>query len=134
MSTKTDTKELTPKQQAFLDALFSSEAKGQVRKAMTLAGYSELTRPTEVLQGLAEEIAKRAKLFLAENSGQAVWALMDSLNDPSAAGTTNKLKAIESILNRAGVKETDNGKELTVPASGLVILPAKSIRADRTPL
>jgi len=51
----TDKKELTEMQQAFLEALLGP-ARGDIRAAMTAAGYSSNTRVSEVAGPLKEEI------------------------------------------------------------------------------
>ena len=42
------TKELTEKQAAFLEALLG-EARGNIRAAMDIAGYSKMTKTSEVV-------------------------------------------------------------------------------------
>ena len=123
-------KQLTPRQEMFLEALFSDEARGDIRTAMTLAGYSENTRPAEIIKNLGDEIRAHAKKFLAEQSGRAAWALRDSMDDPSAPGIQNKMKAAEAILNRAGVREAEDSG-MKVPESGIVILPAKNFKIEQ---
>ena len=48
-------KELTDRQRTFLDCLFD-DANGNIRTAMKIAGYSENTKTSTVLQTLQEEI------------------------------------------------------------------------------
>ena len=52
------TKTLTPKQEDFLEALLG-EARGNIRAAMDMAGYSKSTKTTEVLGPLKEEITEK---------------------------------------------------------------------------
>ena len=49
------TKTLTPKQEDFLEALLG-EARGNIRAAMDMAGYSKSTKTTDVVGPLKEEI------------------------------------------------------------------------------
>ena len=58
------TKTLTPKQEDFLEALLG-EARGNIRAAMDMAGYSKRTKTSEVVGPLKEEITERAGLMLA---------------------------------------------------------------------
>ena len=48
-------KEITDKQAAFLEALLG-EARGNIRAAMDIAGYSKMTKTSEVVSSLREEI------------------------------------------------------------------------------
>ncbi len=116
-------KELTDMQKAFLEALGSTETGGNIRLAMRKAGYSDNTRPSEVLSSLDEHIREAAKQFLSQNSFKAAHSLIRVLDHPDEAGTANRLKAAEALLNRAGVAKED--VSLKVPESGIVIMPAK---------
>ena len=53
------TKTLTPKKEDFLEALLG-EARGKIRAAMVIAGYSKTTKTAEVVGPLKEEITERA--------------------------------------------------------------------------
>ena len=55
-----ETKKLTEKQEAFLEAL-CGEAKGNIRGAMNIAGYSENTKVSEIVSSLKDEIVERNK-------------------------------------------------------------------------
>ena len=48
-------RQLTEKQQNFLDVLFS-EAQGNMSTAIKLAGYAEHTTPSQIVKALKEEI------------------------------------------------------------------------------
>ena len=61
------TKTLTPKQEDFLETLLG-EARGNIRAAMDMAGYSKSTKTSEVVGPLKEEITERAGLMLAINA------------------------------------------------------------------
>ena len=52
-------KEITDKQSDFLEALLG-EARGNIRAAMDIAGYSKMTKTSEVVSSLREEITERA--------------------------------------------------------------------------
>lgn len=116
----------TQQQSAFLEVLFN-EAKGNLRKAMTLAGYGDNTPVSQVVKSLSKEITELSREYLAAHSAKATIAMINVLDDPSALGTPNLIKAAENILNRAGVAQKD-GVSLDIPDGGLVILPAKNIK------
>ena len=116
-------KKLTELQENFLSILFSAEAAGDPTTAARLAGYSENTSVSTIVNTLSDEIRDRAKKFLGVNSAKAAYALITSMDNSAEAGVANKIKAAEAILARAGVKETE---ETVREESGLVILPAKT--------
>ena len=57
-------KKLTEKQEAFLEALVT-DAKGNIREAMKMAGYASTTKTAEVVSALREEIIEKASMVLA---------------------------------------------------------------------
>ena len=77
------TKTLTPKQEDFLEALLG-EARGNIRSAMDIAGYSRTTKTAEVVGPLKEEITERAGMMLAMNAPKAAFGIVDVLDDPPA--------------------------------------------------
>lgn len=121
---------LTDNQKAFLEALFG-EAKGDPVKAIKLAGYAESTKTSEVVNALKDEILEAATNILAMNAPRAALEMVGILTDPNQAGATNKMKAIESILDRTGVKSKESSDvNLKVPQGGLFIMPAKGAKPD----
>lgn len=116
----------TQQQSAFLEVLFN-EAKGNLRKAMTLAGYGDNTPVSQVVKSLSKEITELSREYLAAHSAKATIAMINVLDDPSALGTPNLIKAAENILNRSGVAQKE-AVSLDIPEGGLVILPAKNIK------
>lgn len=116
----------TTQQSAFLEALFN-EAKGNLRKAMTLAGYGDNTPIGQVVKSLNKEITQMAQEYIAAHTAKATIAMINVLDDPSALGTPNLIKAAENILNRSGVAQKE-AVSLDIPEGGLVILPAKNIK------
>ena len=93
-------KELTEKQNAFLNALFG-DALGDYRMAMDIAGYAPSTTVRDVTSGLQEEILQGSRENLAANAP----------------------KAAIDVLDRVGVVKQER-LEVNTP-SGLFILPAK---------
>ena len=94
--------EYTEKQLAFLDALVG-EAKGDIRSAMRVAGYSDATKTSEVVGPLKQEIVERASTLLAINAPKATFSMLDVLTDPSSMGARNAVTAASQILDRAGL-------------------------------
>ena len=92
-------KEITDKQSDFPEALLG-EARGNIRAAMDIAGYSKMTKTSEVVSSLREEITERAGLMLAMNAPKAAFGIVDVLDDPSLMGARNAISAARAILDR----------------------------------
>ena len=115
-------RELTEKQQAFLNALFN-EARGNPVQAKKLAGYSDNVSSTTVMAGLVDEIAEATKKFIATRGPQAAWSMMEVLRSPTDLGNKEKMAAAKDFLDRAGFVKTE---KVEVKAdSPLFILPPK---------
>ena len=117
-------KKYTEKQSAFLEALMG-EARGNIRKAMDLAGYSKGTNQGEVTGPLREEIIERASMMLAMNAPKAAHGLIDVLNDPTALGARNAINAAREVLDRTGLIKKEK-IEVTNNGGGMFILPPKA--------
>ena len=117
-------KEITDKQAAFLEALLG-EARGKIRAAMDIAGYSKMTKTSEVLSSLREEITERAGLMLAMNAPKAAFGIVDVLDDPSSFGARNAISATREVLDRTGLVKKEQ-VEVTGTNSGIFILPSKT--------
>jgi len=117
-------KKFTEKQMAFLDALMG-EAKGNIRRAMDIAGYAKTTKSGEVVSNLREEVIKRASLMLALNAPKAAFGIVDVLDDPSSMGARNSISAAREILDRAGLVKKEQ-VEVTSTGGGMFILPPKA--------
>ena len=122
---------LTELQRAFLEALFG-EAKGDPVAAKKLAGYDEKSSTTDIIRSLKEEIIEQATLILATNAPRAALEQISIMINPNQPGAPNKQKAINEILNRAGVvqKEDKSDVNLKVPQGGLFIMPAKGAKME----
>ena len=118
-----DKKPLTEKQEAFLEAL-TGEARGNVRQAMRMAGYSDSTRINEVVGPLRDEIVEQASLMLAMNAPMATISMIDVLHDPAAMGARNAVAAAREILDRSGLVKKEQ-VEVKGPEGGIFILPPK---------
>ena len=114
-------RELTEKQKAFLDVLFSDEAKGDVVKAKVLAGYSPDYSTTQLVASLRNEIIEATNQFLARVAPKAVMSIAGVLDNPTELGLSYKIAAAKDLLDRAGVVKT----ERIEVSNGLFILPPK---------
>jgi hypothetical protein len=117
-------KKYTEKQNAFLEALMG-EGRGNIRKAMDIAGYSKGTNQGEVTGPLREEIIERASMMLAMNAPKAAYGLVDVLNDPTALGARNAINAAREVLDRTGLVKREK-IEVTNNGGGMFILPPKA--------
>lgn len=117
-------KKYTEKQTAFLEALMG-EGRGNIRKAMDIAGYSKGTNQGEVTGPLREEIIERASMMLAMNAPKAAYGLVDVLNDPTALGARNAINAAREVLDRTGLIKKEK-IEVTNNGGGMFILPPKA--------
>ena len=122
------TKTLTPKQEDFLEALLG-EARGNIRAAMDMAGYSKSTKTTEVVGPLKEEITERAGMMLAMNAPKAAFGIVDVLDDPSAMGARNSISAAREVLDRSVLVKKEQ-VEVSGNAGGIFILPPKTANDD----
>jgi hypothetical protein len=121
-------KSLTDKQSAFLEALLG-EARGNIRAAMDIAGYSKTTATTEVVGPLKEEITERAGMMLAINAPKAAFGIIDVLDDPSALGARNAISAAREVLDRTGLVKKEQ-VEVSGNSGGIFILPPKTANDD----
>ena len=91
-------KTYTDKQTAFLEALLG-EARGDIRTAMTIAGYAKTTKTAEVVSSFKEEITEQASMMLAMNAPKAAFGIVDVLNDPSSLGARNAISAAREVFD-----------------------------------
>jgi len=120
---KSDQPELTLKQELFLEALVG-EAKGDVRTAMTMAGYSTSTRTSEVVRPLKHLIVERTAELMAYNAAKATHGVLNVLEQPSLPGARNIIQAAREVLDRSGIVKKEQ-VEVTAPAGGMFVLPPK---------
>jgi hypothetical protein len=118
-------RELTEKQTLFLDALMTEEVKGNIKKAMKIAGYAETTHSKVVVSALKDEINERAALVMAMNAPKAAWSMVDVLDDPSAMGARNSIAAAAQLLDRTGLIKKEQ-VEVKNTGGAMFILPPKS--------
>tara|TARA_R110000851_G_scaffold294493_1_gene449170 strand:- start:326 stop:718 length:393 start_codon:yes stop_codon:yes gene_type:complete len=114
-------KELTEKQQDFLQNLISSN--GDPREAARRAGYAEHYQVTKALKA---EILDLAESILAQSAPQAAMKMVSIMNSDVPIPQANmRLQAAQSILDRIGLSKTDRIDVTHKTDQGLFILPAK---------
>ena len=128
----TQKRSLTNTQEKFLDVLFG-EAKGNLKKAGELAGYSEHSYP-KVVRNLKQEIISRAENYLATHSAKAATKMVDMLDEDGTTPHANiRLEAAKQILDRIGIVRKDQIDINMKSLHGIFILPAKdNIDKDKT--
>tara|TARA_R100001591_G_scaffold106803_1_gene115390 strand:- start:306 stop:677 length:372 start_codon:yes stop_codon:yes gene_type:complete len=117
------TRNLTEKQQKFLDVLFD-DAGGDVVKAKKLAGYGEHSSTTAIVESLKDEIGDRTRSYFARTAPKAAMAMVGALHDPTELGIRDKMSAAKDLLDRAGLGKVDR-VDLTSSSGGVFILPSK---------
>ena len=116
-------RQLTEKQQKFLDVLFD-EAGGDMVAAKKLAGYADTTPTTEIVKGLKEEILEATQMYMARNAPKAALAMTGALYDPTELGIRDKMSAAKELLDRVGLVKTE---KMEVKASGgVMLMPPKA--------
>jgi len=116
-------KELTIKQQSFLDHLVSCN--GDTKRAAELAGYAEGSY-TSVVKALKTEIIELAENILAQNAPKASLKLVEVMDSTDPIPQANvRLQAAQTILDRVGLGKTDKLDVNLQNSNGLFILPAK---------
>ena len=118
-------KQLTEKQQKFLDVLFE-EAKGDPVEAKRLAGYSDNVASTTVMGPLQDEIADKLRESLSTTGSLKAYrnllSVLDGTDDP--LGRKERITVARDLMDRAGYKSAEKVEVDTKNA--LFILPPKS--------
>jgi len=121
-STESKERNLTDKQQSFLDNLISTG--GDPKQAAELAGYSGNYH--QVIKSLRQEVIELASDVLARSAPQAAFKLVEIMNsDAPIPQVGNKLTAAQTILDRVGVSKSDKLDVTHKAAGGIFILPEK---------
>ena len=120
-------RQLTEKQQKFLDVLFD-EARGSVVEAKKLAGYSETQYTGAIVESLKEEILERTNTYLAQNAPRAAMAMAGALMDPTELGIKEKMQAAKEVMDRVGIIKSE--KIQVESTGGVMILPPKKTEED----
>lgn len=122
-------KQYTEKQKLFLEYLATEECKGNVRLAMTKAGYGPGTATKDVLNPLHEEILDIAQKQLAGETVSAVHHLVSLIHSPDQLGGKIKLGAIKELMDRAGLVKKEQ-IQISTEEAGLFIMPLKQPQSD----
>ena len=113
---------LTEKQKKLLEVLFD-EAGGDIVTAKKLAGYSDATSSTEVINSLKEEILDATSTYMARNAPKAAMAMVGALYDPTELGIRDKMSAAKELLDRTGLVKTE--KMQVEARGGVMLMPPK---------
>jgi phage terminase small subunit len=120
-------RQLTEKQQKFLDVLFE-EARGNVVEAKKLAGYSPTQHTAQIVASLKDEILERTNMYLAQNAPRAAMAMTGALIDPTELGIKEKMVAAKEVMDRVGIIKSE---KIQVEATGgVMLLPPKRSEED----
>jgi hypothetical protein len=118
---------LTEKQKKLLEVLFD-EAGGDIVTAKKLAGYSDATSSTEVINSLKEEILDATSTYMARNAPKAAMAMVGALYDPTELGIRDKMSAAKELLDRTGLVKTEKMQVET--RGGVMLMPPKQTEED----
>jgi len=118
---------LTEKQKKLLEVLFD-EAGGDIVTAKKLAGYSDATSSTEVINSLKEEILDATSTYMARNAPKAAMAMVGALYDPTELGIRDKMSAAKELLDRTGLVKTE--KMQVEARGGVMLMPPKQTEDD----
>ena len=122
-------RKLTEQQQTYLSVL-ATQAKGDINKALSIAGYKESSYYT-VINHLKDEIVDVATKILAKSAPQASQKLVEILNSDDPIPQVNaKLQAAQTLLDRVGVAKKDKLEVTHTAASGIFLLPEKAKLID----
>ena len=116
-------RELTDKQQLFLDSLIETE--GDPKKAAAIAGYSG--GHYQVLKALKNEVLELTKDVLAHNAPKAAFKLLEIMeSDKPIPQANNKLAAAQSLLDRVGVSKSEKLDINHQVSAGIFLMPDKA--------
>jgi hypothetical protein len=121
------TRALTEKQQKLLAVLFD-EAGGDIVAAKKLAGYSDATSSTEIINSLKDEILDATSSYMARNAPKAAMAMVGALYDPTELGIRDKMAAAKELLDRTGLVKTE--KMQVEAKGGVMLMPPKQMDDD----
>tara|TARA_R100001377_G_scaffold14403_2_gene7349 strand:- start:253 stop:630 length:378 start_codon:yes stop_codon:yes gene_type:complete len=120
-------KELTDKQQKFLDVLFD-EANGDVTQAKLLAGYAPTSSTSDIVRGIKDEVLDATQMYMARNAPRAAVAMVSGISDPTELGMREKMTAAKELLDRTGLVKTE--KMQVESTGGVMLMPVKNIQKD----
>ena len=116
-------KELTTKQQSFIDSLLTCN--GDTRLAGEMAGYAP-TSINSVVKSLKTEILDLATNILAQSAPKAALKLVSIMDSAEPIPQANmRLQAAQQILDRVGLGKTERLDVNVNTVGGLFVIPAK---------
>lgn len=122
MTTLLPEAERKAREQLFIDLLFTSEVKGNIKLAAEYAGYAKTTNMLPIVARLKDKILAASELFLAVNTPRASMELVGILDNPTEPGTQNTLAALKEVLDRGGVVKKDTVEVKTDSHANITIL------------
>ena len=123
--------DLAPKEVLFIEYLFhDAECMGNTKLAAQAAGYG-ITDHSRLVRKMKDEILKNAQEQLIAHAPVAVSKLIDAMDeDGSTAKAAERLKAVESVLDRIGVSKKQEMVFGTVENTPLFFIPAKQLSSE----
>lgn len=116
------------KQAVLLQCLFD-EAKGDLRVAMQIAGYSDATPTSSVAKTLSKEIAEATQDYIARCSTVAAFEMGEIIRGSAPLiGLKERMAAAKDILDRGGFAKTE--KVEVSSKDPLFILPPKNSKDE----
>ena len=88
-----------------------------------------MTKNSEGVSSLGEEITERAGLMMAMNVPKAVFGIVDVLDDPSQLGARNAISEAREVLDRTGMAKKEK-VEVTGQTGCVFIPPSKTAAND----
>ena len=123
LSQKNRKKELTEKQQTFLDKVV--EVGGDLKLAAELAGYS--SHYHHVVKTLKTEILELTQEVLANSAPKAAFKLVEIMeSNRPIVQANNKLAAAQTLLDRVGVSKVDKVDVNHNVSNGIFLMPDKA--------
>ncbi len=118
--------DLSPREELFIEYLFNdAECMGNTKLAAQAAGYG-MTDHSRLVRKMKDEILKRTQEQLILSAPTAAGKLVDMMDeDGSTPKAAERLKAIESVLDRIGVSKKQEMIMGTIENTPLFFIPAK---------
>ena len=124
VDTSVKNRELTPKQQSFLDNLI--ETQGDAKTAAELAGYKSQSH--HVVKTVKSEILELTQNILANSAPKAAFKLVEIMeSNKPIIQANNKITAAQTLLDRVGVAKIDRvDVNHNVNSGGIFLMPDKA--------
>lgn len=121
----TEKKELSPREQLFLDYLFDGEEVRHPEEAKRIAGYPKDYPVMKIIKDINKELLERCDNYLALYAPNGVMGLIQLLNEPETPGSKLKLQTIIELLDRAGVVKKEKTEVAQQAPNFVFVLPSK---------